>query len=209
MNRAKAAAVALRARMPDLRLAAFDSWALRLLAPALLIGALIATGGEVGTRIAEATDPAPLKPVPAAQFAQRDAAEKQQQQQLADGGKAEAEAEEDGEAPPPHAAAGAAWSMRTRIDKNIKAIRMITAASMPRRRPRATINEVTRMKRVCHARDASGSETSEPNMLSAPARVTFSKAPPALRTRYANNQPATTLKYDSSTQPPRTPIVAK
>ena len=71
--RAKAAAVALRARMPDLRIAHLDGWGLRLLAPALLVVALIGTGGSIGSRIEAVTDPAPLTPTAAPAFAQRDA----------------------------------------------------------------------------------------------------------------------------------------
>ena len=59
-DRARAAALALRASMPDLRLSHVDSWGLRLLAPVLLIGGLIATGGSWSERITEMTAPAPL-----------------------------------------------------------------------------------------------------------------------------------------------------
>ncbi|MEL7471354.1 MAG: TIGR02302 family protein [Pseudomonadota bacterium] len=72
IDRAKAAAVALRARMPDLRLAQFDTWALRLAAPALLVAALIASGGDITSRVADAANPAPLKEVPGSAFAERD-----------------------------------------------------------------------------------------------------------------------------------------
>ncbi|MEM9140872.1 MAG: DUF4175 family protein, partial [Pseudomonadota bacterium] len=69
-DRARDAAVALRARAPDLRLASVDRWALRLLAPVLLIGGVIATGGAWPERIAAMTDPAPIKG-PAATVADR------------------------------------------------------------------------------------------------------------------------------------------
>lgn len=61
-QRARSAAAALMARAPDLKLSGRDRWALRLLAPALLIGGLIATGGNVSDPIAAVTDPAPVKP---------------------------------------------------------------------------------------------------------------------------------------------------
>lgn len=61
-QRARAAAAALLARAPDLRLSGRDRWALRLLAPALLIGGVIATGGNITDPIAAATDPAPVTP---------------------------------------------------------------------------------------------------------------------------------------------------
>ncbi|MEM7422705.1 MAG: TIGR02302 family protein [Pseudomonadota bacterium] len=60
LKRARAAAAGLRARMPDLRLARFDTWALRLAAPAVLIGALIATNGDLTARIAAVAKPAPI-----------------------------------------------------------------------------------------------------------------------------------------------------
>ncbi|MEM9060382.1 MAG: TIGR02302 family protein [Pseudomonadota bacterium] len=71
-DRAKAAAVSLRARMPDLRLAPFDTWALRLAAPALLLATLLASGGEIGSRFVDAAVPAPLKPTSNPAFAERD-----------------------------------------------------------------------------------------------------------------------------------------
>lgn len=61
-QRARSAAAALLARAPDLKLSGRDRWAMRLLAPALLIGGLIATGGNVADPIAAVTDPAPVKP---------------------------------------------------------------------------------------------------------------------------------------------------
>ena len=61
-QRARAAAAALLARAPDLRLSSRDRWALRLLAPALLIGGLIATGGNISDPVAAVTDPAPVSP---------------------------------------------------------------------------------------------------------------------------------------------------
>ena len=59
-QRARAAAAALMARAPDLRLSGRDRWGLRYFAPALLIGGLIATGGNVADPIAAVTDPAPV-----------------------------------------------------------------------------------------------------------------------------------------------------
>ncbi len=59
-QRARSAAAALMARAPDLRLASRDRWALRLFAPVLLIGGLIATGGNISDPIAAVTDPAPV-----------------------------------------------------------------------------------------------------------------------------------------------------
>ena len=73
INRAKAAAVALRARMPDLRLSKYDGWGIRLIAPAMLIAAFIGTGGSVGSRLDSVVDPAPLKPVQSTAFAEREA----------------------------------------------------------------------------------------------------------------------------------------
>lgn len=73
INRAKAAAVALRARMPDLRLSKYDGWSIRLIAPAMLIAAFIGTGGSIGSRLDSVVDPAPLKPVPSTAFAEREA----------------------------------------------------------------------------------------------------------------------------------------
>ncbi|MEM7059904.1 MAG: TIGR02302 family protein [Pseudomonadota bacterium] len=70
-DRARIAAVALRAKAPDLRVAHLDTWGLRLLAPALLIGGLLATGGSWPDRIAEMTSPAPLD-APTAAAVQRD-----------------------------------------------------------------------------------------------------------------------------------------
>ena len=61
-DHARKAAVALKARAPDLRLARFDTWGLRLAAPVLLLGALIATGGSLPERLAAVTKPAPLNP---------------------------------------------------------------------------------------------------------------------------------------------------
>ncbi len=59
--RAADAAAKLSVKLPDPRLARRDRWALRLLAPLLLIGGFIATGGEWSSRIAALTDPAPVK----------------------------------------------------------------------------------------------------------------------------------------------------
>lgn len=73
INRAKAAAIALRARMPDLRLSSVDGWGLRLAAPALLVVALIGTGGNIGSRIEAVVDPASMKPSAAPGFVQREA----------------------------------------------------------------------------------------------------------------------------------------
>ena len=61
-DRAREAAVALKARWPDLRLSSRDKLALRLVAPALLIGGLIASGGTWPERIASVADPAPMSP---------------------------------------------------------------------------------------------------------------------------------------------------
>ena len=71
-QRARAAAAALMARAPDLRLSSRDRWALRLLAPVLLIGGLIATGGNVADPIAAVTDPAPVTSAGGANAVQRD-----------------------------------------------------------------------------------------------------------------------------------------
>jgi len=61
-HRARLSASALQARWPDLRLSGRDRWALRLLAPALMIGGLIATGGNWPDRLAAMTEPAPVTP---------------------------------------------------------------------------------------------------------------------------------------------------
>ena len=74
-QRARAAAAALMARAPDLRLSGRDRWALRLLAPALLIGGLIATGGNVADPIAAVTDPAPVNPTGPTETARAPSAE--------------------------------------------------------------------------------------------------------------------------------------
>lgn len=56
-DRARALLPGLRAQAPDLRLSRQDPWALRLLAVALLLGSLLATGGEFGTRLVAVTAP--------------------------------------------------------------------------------------------------------------------------------------------------------
>ncbi len=63
LRRAERAAARLRAAPPDLRLAPFDRWALRLFAPTLLLGSLIAAGGEWDQRLA--TLYSPTRPAPA------------------------------------------------------------------------------------------------------------------------------------------------
>ncbi|MEM7213054.1 MAG: DUF4175 family protein, partial [Pseudomonadota bacterium] len=73
ISRAKAAAVALRARMPDLRLSSVDGWGLRLAAPALLVVALVGTGGSIGSRIEAVVEPASLQPATGPAYVQRDA----------------------------------------------------------------------------------------------------------------------------------------
>ena len=73
VNRAKAAAVALRARMPDLRLSRFDGWGMRLIAPALLVAAFIGASGSVGSRLESVAAPAPLEPAKSSAFAEREA----------------------------------------------------------------------------------------------------------------------------------------
>ena len=62
--RAGRAALALRVRAPDVKLSAQDRWALRLLAPAALAGALLGGGGEIGRALTEAASPAPLAYAP-------------------------------------------------------------------------------------------------------------------------------------------------
>ncbi len=56
-RRAEAAAEALRASPPDLRLAKRDRWALRLVAPVLLVAAFIGAGGAGPERLRTALDP--------------------------------------------------------------------------------------------------------------------------------------------------------
>lgn len=60
LRRAERAAAALRPAPPDLRLARWDRWALRLFAPALLVGALIGAGGDWQDRLVAAAAPAPI-----------------------------------------------------------------------------------------------------------------------------------------------------
>lgn len=59
LERATAAAEALRPEPPDLRLSRWDRWGLRLFAPALLIAAFIGTGGAVQERLTETLKPRP------------------------------------------------------------------------------------------------------------------------------------------------------
>ncbi len=69
LRRAERAAARLKAAPPDLRLAPFDRWALRLFAPTLLIGGLIAAGGEWDQRLATLYAPARTAPADATQMA--------------------------------------------------------------------------------------------------------------------------------------------
>jgi uncharacterized protein (TIGR02302 family) len=66
LRRAERAAARLRAAPPDLRLARFDRWALRLFAPSLLIAALIGTGEDWDERLASLLAPARAVPPGAA-----------------------------------------------------------------------------------------------------------------------------------------------
>ncbi|MEO1494061.1 MAG: TIGR02302 family protein [Pseudomonadota bacterium] len=58
--RAADAAAKLKAGLPEPNLAPRDRWALRLVAPVLLIAGLIAVGGDWAGRVAAITDPAPV-----------------------------------------------------------------------------------------------------------------------------------------------------
>ena len=71
-DRARDALTGLRARWPDLRLSSQDSWGLRYLAPVLLIVALIGGAGQLPSRLAAVTDPAPLNGEDSAQVFDRD-----------------------------------------------------------------------------------------------------------------------------------------
>ncbi|HUF85981.1 MAG TPA: TIGR02302 family protein [Thermohalobaculum sp.] len=62
LRRAERAAARLKAAAPDLRLARYDRWALRLFAPSLLIAALIGAGEDWRTRLESLL--APARPAP-------------------------------------------------------------------------------------------------------------------------------------------------
>jgi uncharacterized protein (TIGR02302 family) len=61
-RRAERAAARLRAAAPDLRLARYDRWALRLFAPSLVIAGLIGAGDNWGDRLATLLAPVPDAP---------------------------------------------------------------------------------------------------------------------------------------------------
>ena len=64
-RKAEAAAERLRAMAPDLRLARYDHWALRLVAPALVVGGFIGAGDSWPDRLASMFSPQPVKNIEA------------------------------------------------------------------------------------------------------------------------------------------------
>jgi len=71
-RRAEQAAALMRPALPDLILARYDHWALRLFAPVLLIGGLIGAGGNWDEQLGTLLAPAPLAEGPAAAAAARE-----------------------------------------------------------------------------------------------------------------------------------------